>query len=478
MLFSSILFLWIFLPIVIIVNGILSVVHFKDEPTRYKWKNMFLLLASLIFYAWGGIYYLLLMLAVILINFWGGYFIGKFKEKKKGILVGTIILNLSLLFYFKYFNLFISVIENITKNEKGAFGFKEVILPIGISFYIFQAMSYVIDVYREKTKVQGNIFYFALYVSLFPQLIAGPIVQYSDVESQIFTRAENYEKFAAGIKRFCYGLGKKVIISNTLATVVDQIFICEVSSFGADIAWLGMISYTLQIYYDFSGYSDMAIGLGKMLGFEFKENFNYPYTSLSVSEFWRRWHISLSSWFRDYVYIPLGGSRGKLARTCFNLFVVFFLTGVWHGANFTFFAWGMYYAVILIIERVFLSKLLKKNPIKAINWIYTILLVMIGWVMFNSATLEYAIGFIGNLFVFEQRAVTMFNFLNMKYIIVLFLAILFSGFLQRMFTNVYEKYKHNCAVVIGDYVIQFTLLIYSIILIISGTYNPFIYFQF
>ena len=478
MLFSSILFLWIFLPIVIIGNGILSVISFKDEVTRYKWKNMFLLLASLIFYAWGGIYYLILMLTVILLNYAGGYLIDKYKEKKTVILVGTIALNLALLFYFKYFNLFISVLESITKNEQGAFGFKEVILPIGISFYIFQAMSYVIDVYRERTKVQNNIFCFALYVSLFPQLIAGPIVQYKDVESQIWSRVESYEKFADGIKRFCYGLGKKVIISNTLAEVVDQIFICEAASFGADIAWLGMISYTLQIYYDFSGYSDMAIGLGKMLGFDFKENFNYPYTSLSVSEFWRRWHISLSSWFRDYVYIPLGGSRGSLFKTCLNLFVVFFLTGVWHGANFTFFTWGMYYAVILIIERVFLSKLLDKNPIKIVNWMYTTLLVMLGWVIFNAQTLEYALAFIGNLFVFERRAVTMFNFLNMKYILVLFLAVLFSGFIQRMFKNVYEKYSHKLLVMVGDYAIQVVLLVYSIILIVSGTYNPFIYFQF
>ena len=222
----------------------------------------------------------------------------------------------------------------------------------------------------------------------------------------------------------------------------------------------------------------MAIGLGKMLGFDFKENFNYPYTSLSVSEFWRRWHISLSSWFRDYVYIPLGGSRGSLFKTCLNLFVVFFLTGVWHGANFTFFTWGMYYAVILIIERVFLSKLLDKNPIKIVNWMYTTLLVMLGWVIFNAQTLEYALAFIGNLFVFERRAVTMFNFLNMKYILVLFLVVLFSGFIQRMLKNVYEKCRQKLLVVIGDYVIQFVLLVYSIILIVSGTYNPFIYFQF
>ena len=352
------------------------------------------------------------------------------------------------------------------------------VLPIGISFYIFQAMSYVIDVYRDKAKPQVNILNFALYVSLFPQLIAGPIVQYSDVEEQLTKRTEDMIKFSDGIKRFCYGLGKKVILANTLAEVADKIWENSTDSFGAGVAWLGMICYSLQIYYDFSGYSDMAIGIGKMLGVEFKENFNYPYTSKSVSEFWRRLHISLSSWFKEYVYIPLGGNRKGLIRTLFNLFIVFLLTGIWHGANLTFFFWGIYYAVILIIERLFLKNVLDKNKWKVVNVIYTVLLVMIGWVFFRSDTFEYAFSFIGRLFTFGKFSLTVMNFLSMKVLLALILSILFSGILQRILKSKYEKIKDNVMVRISDIAIQMIILCYSIILIISGTYNPFIYFQF
>ena len=476
MLFSSIYFLWVFLPTVLVVNFILESVRLKRKD-RIRLKNLFLLTASLVFYAWGGFYYLFLMLAVILINYIGGRFMEK-ADNKKLILIITIVLNISLLFYFKYFNLFISLAEKISKREPGAFGVKEVVLPIGISFYIFQAMSYVIDVYKERANVQRNIISFALYVSLFPQLIAGPIVQYSDIEEDLNERKETIEKTAAGIKRFCYGLGKKVILANTLAVVVDAIWEKSPDTFGAGVAWLGMICYTFQIYYDFSGYSDMAIGIGKMLGFNFKENFNYPYTSLSVTEFWRRWHISLSSWFREYVYIPLGGNRKGKIRTLINIFIVFLLTGIWHGANLTFFFWGIYYAIILIIERLFLGKALNKNRVNILNSIYTMFLVMVGWVFFRSDTLEYANLYISRLFADGKFNTTVLTFLSMKVIIVLIAAVLFSGIVQRPLKEKYEEIKDKVFVRIPDIVLQILVLAYSIILIISGTYNPFIYFQF
>lgn len=478
MLFSSIVFIWIFLPFVLVINWLIGLIPFKNTNNKYFAKNIFLLFSSFIFYAWGGIYYLALMLSVIVINYIAGLLIGKYRQKSRLIVVISVVLNLGILFYFKYFNLFISVAEKIVKGQAGSFGLKEVVLPIGISFYIFQALSYVVDVYRQKANPQSSFFTFALYVSLFPQLIAGPIVQYSDVEIQLLNREENTCKFAEGIKHFCFGLAKKVIIANTLAAAVDEIFTLETDSFAAGIAWFGMISYSLQIYYDFSGYSDMAIGIGKMLGFDFKANFNYPYISLSVTEFWRRWHISLSSWFKEYVYIPLGGNRKGLFRTCINLFLVFLLTGIWHGANFTFFIWGLYYALIIVVEKLFLLKLLNKNPIKILNWLYMIFAVMLGWVMFNASDINYGLSYISRLFVFGRAEISVLNYLSTKYLIVLFLAILLAGPVQRAFGKVYEKVKEKIWILIPEYIIEFLLLAYSIILIINNTYNPFIYFQF
>ena len=494
MLFNSMVFLWVFLPIVIAVNFILSVLKFKDESTRIKAKNIFLLIASFVFYAWGGIYYLLIMIGTIVIDYFGGIFINKNldnKSKKKTVLILTIVLNLTVLFFFKYFNMVIIIIENVMAlggkgiveamkymKGTGALGVMEIVLPIGISFFTFQAMSYVIDVYRGEAELQENIFDFALYVSLFPQLIAGPIVQYRDVATQITGRKESVDSFLYGIKRFCYGMGKKVIIANTLAEVADAIWALEIDKIGALVAWLGIFAYTFQIYYDFSGYSDMAIGLGKMLGFSFKENFNYPYTSSSVQEFWRRWHISLSSWFRDYVYIPLGGNRKGVKRTYFNLFIVFLLTGIWHGANFTFISWGLMYAVFLIIERMFLKKVLDKNPVKILNNIYTFFVVMIGWILFRSDTLLQAKLFIIQLFTKPSGDYTILSYLSLKVIIVMIFSILFAGLVQNIFKNLYEKIKNNTVIVVLDYVFQMTLLVVSIVMVVSGTYNAFIYFQF
>lgn len=498
MLFSSMTFLWIFLPIVIIVNSFFTIVIFKSQTSRMRVKNGFLLSASLIFYAYGGVAYLGIMLFVILINYCGGFMVSRERHKdkvRKAALVCIVILNFGILFFFKYFNMFIDVIENIIEavngtpfkeawrniinlNGTGSLGIVEIALPVGISFYIFQAISYVVDVYRDKAPLQANLASFALYVSFFPQLIAGPIVQYSDVALQINERKENTVMFSTGIKRFCYGLGKKVILANTLAEVADGIWALEIDTIGASLAWLGMIAYTLQIYYDFSGYSDMAIGLGRMLGFTFKENFNYPYTSTSIQEFWRRWHISLSSWFREYVYIPLGGSKCPRWKLFRNIFVVFLLTGIWHGANFTFWIWGLMYAVLLIIERAFLGDILKNSKHKLINWIYTMMFVMIGWVFFRSNSVAEAGMFIKNLFIKGQSEYTIASFMSMRVIIVLVASVLFSGFFQGFFIGVYKKIKSNFLVNFIDVLIQGALLLYSIMRIVGGTYNPFIYFQF
>ena len=496
MLFSSMIFLWVFLPIVIIGNFAFSVIQFENIEKRMRVKNIFLLIFSIVFYAWGGIYYVLIMIFSILLNFFGGYIVEK-KEKKKNVrkyrLFVILFLNLAMLFYFKYFNMLIVMIEAIMQVDKGlstvwttmmsmertgTLNIKDIVLPIGISFFTFQSMSYVIDLYMGKVSLQKDIINFALYVSLFPQLIAGPIVKYSDVSEQIENRSESLELFVSGQKRFCYGLGKKVIIANTFAEIADQIWALETTTLGTAVAWFGAIAYTIQIYYDFSGYSDMAIGIGKMLGFQFKENFNYPYTSLSIQEFWRRWHISLSTWFKEYIYIPLGGNRKGNLRTYMNIFIVFLLTGIWHGANFTFLAWGIFFAILQIIERLFLKKILDKNPIKIINWIYMMLMVIIGWVYFRSENILQANEFIKQMFYFTTSENNILTFLSMKVIILFMTAIICTGFLQRAMKNIYIRIKDKFTMEIFDFSLQGFILIYSIFMIISGTYNPFIYFQF
>lgn len=495
MLFSSMIFLWVFLPIVIIGNFILSIVKFKNKETGIKAKNIFLLISSLIFYAWGELNYLFIMLASILINYVGGRVIGVAEKYRKCKLTLIIILNLGILFVFKYFNMVVIIIESILSFEgnfiellqnmlsmsgTGELGLPYIVLPIGISFFTFQAMSYVVDVYRKETDVQKNFFSFALYVSFFPQLVAGPIVKYSDIAEQLQKRKETIALFVSGQKRFCYGMAKKVLLANTFGEVADNIWSLDTAGLGPALAWLGILAYTLQIYYDFSGYSDMAIGIGRMLGFEFKENFNYPYTSLSVQEFWRRWHISLSTWFREYVYIPLGGNRKGMAKTCMNVFIVFLLTGVWHGANFTFLIWGIMYALLLILERLFLGKLLARNPIKVFNWIYCMMAVIVGWVFFRADNVFQAIAYLQQMFpvAATQSYYSVFSYLSMKVIVAFLAGILFAGFLQRPLSALYEKTKDTIPVKTADLCIQIVTLILCIFMMVSGTYNPFIYFQF
>ncbi len=468
MIFSSMLFLWAFLPIVLFFYYIV-----KD-----RYKNIILLISSLIFYAWGEPKYILLMLFSIFINYIFGILIDKYRKHDKKILTVAIVSNLAILGYFKYFNFISSIINNIFAHT--VIDLRTIILPIGISFYTFQILSYVIDLYRKKIKVQKNIFDLALYVSLFPQLIAGPIVRYKSVEKEIKKRNVDVESFALGVKKFIYGLSKKVLFANNLAYVVDNLITANVNT---PLMWFIAICYTLQLYFDFSGYSDMAIGLGKMFGFNFPKNFDLPYISTSITEFWRRWHISLSTWFKEYLYIPLGGNRKGKVRTYINLLIVFFATGLWHGASFNFIAWGLYYGIFLIIEKMFLLEKLNNNKFKFLNHIYVMLIVIVGWVIFRVDTLRDAVYFVKMLFIYKggPSYALLPTIFNLKLLIVLIFAILCSGPLQMLFKKLDEKYDNKLSRIYKnnlELIILPILMIICILELASSTYNPFIYYRF
>lgn len=399
MLFSSMVFIFVFLPIVAILYYI--------SPRRFR--NLILLVSSIIFYAWGEPVYVFIMLATILINYIGAIIVDKIKVMpyKRLALTLTILADLSILFYFKYFNFFA---QNINKYLHGNIDFIHVIMPIGISFYTFQAISYVADVFTGEVKAQRNIEKLALFITFFPQLIAGPIVKYHDICEQIENRRETIKDFILGLKRFIIGLSKKIIIANTLAEIADAIFSTGTNEYGILVAWLGIITYTLQIYFDFSGYSDMAIGLGRMFGFKILENFNFPYVSKTITEFWRRWHISLSTWFKLYLYIPLGGNRCSLKRNCFNILVVFLATGFWHGAAWVFILWGAWYGVFLVIEKITgLAKKELTHTQSILAHIYTLSVVIIGWVFFRSESLSAALGYISSMFDFSTLVSSFFE---------------------------------------------------------------------
>lgn len=468
MLFSSITFLWFFLPAVFIVYRLLA-------P---KYRNIFLLLASILFYAWGEPVYVVLMLFSITLNYAFGILVDRFTSSvsRKIALAVCILMNLLLLGYFKYFDFFASTVNNLFQNP--VIGIRNIVLPIGISFYTFQALSYVIDVYRKETKVQKNYLSLALYVSFFPQLIAGPIVKYHDVDQQILHRELTPGKTAYGVRRFLYGLGKKVILSNTFAAAVDQIFAVPTNELGTGLVWIGVALYTLQIYFDFSGYSDMAIGLGKMFGFDFLENFNYPYISTSIKEFWRRWHISLSTWFREYLYIPLGGNRKGKGRTYLNLLIVFFATGLWHGASFNFVVWGLFHGFFLILERMFLGKILEKNPLKFLNHIYTLVVVMVGWVFFRADGLRHALQLIRIMFVPTQGSHALGQFVDLRVLIFMIFGILFCGIVQSISKRLRTALFNEEKVYLVETVFLVGVLFFSMMLLVSNTYNPFIYFRF
>ena len=470
MLFSSMTFLWLFLPFTVVVNSLLN--------PRYS--NLFLLIMSLLFYAWGEPVYVALMLLSILINYLCGRWIDKAKRGRGAILAFDAILNLGILGFFKYAGFFASSVNSLIGRE--AIPVISLPLPIGISFFTFQALSYVIDVYRKKCSVQKNILNLALYISFFPQLIAGPIVRYSDIEKQIASRQMTTEGFSVGFRRFIYGLSKKVMISNCMAQIADKVFALSAGELTTISAWIGAISYMMQIYYDFSGYSDMAIGLGKMFGFDFLENFRYPYLSRSIHEFWQRWHISLGTWFKEYVYIPLGGNRKGKILTYVNLSIVFLLTGLWHGANWTFVLWGVYHGLFQIIERMGGSRLLKKAGVFA-N-LYCLIVVLFGWVLFRADSVSHALLFAGHMtapwkYGLENAMnVRPLFLLNTKSAIVFVIAVLGAGPVQALSRKIMPRVSEKWKMSILEIPIICALLIYCILLLASGTYNPFIYFRF
>ena len=433
MLFNSYGFI-VFFPIVVIVYFLLP------KRISYLW----LLAASYYFYMGWNAKYALLLLASTIITYVCGVLIQWLNDRhpdkistKKWVVAGSFILNLAILFFFKYFNFTIESINAVLSHTSlpAVNTSLDVLLPVGISFYTFQALSYVIDVYRGEVPAQHNFWHMLLYISFFPQLIAGPIVKYRDIAAQITGRKETIRKFAAGIMRFCWGLGKKVLLANSFARVVDEIFKYGPYAVSRKALWLGAILYMMQIYYDFSGYSDMAIGLGKMFGFEFQENFNYPYTAGSVQEFWHRWHISLSSWFRDYVYIPLGGNRKGAACTYRNLLIVFFLTGMWHGAGIAFILWGLYHGLFLILERVWLGKKLEKLP-GIVGWGYTVTAVFFGWILFRAENISLFFTYVRNMFVAHGGTILLSAYLDSKMIFLIVMGVLFAGVLQKIYEKV------------------------------------------
>lgn len=470
MLFSSLTFLFGFLPILLILYFIIK---------NRKYKNIILLIFSLIFYAWGEPKYIFLMLLTILIVYVFGILIDKFDKENKKILkkislIICIILVLGSLIFFKYSNF---LIENVNLAFKTKIKLLNIVMPIGISFYTFQILSYIIDLYNKKIKLQKNYFSLALYVSLFSQLIAGPIVRYETVEEEIDNRKETKEDVIDGIKRFIIGLSKKIIIANQMALLADLVFNKHNGTFGTTIIWLGTLAYTLQIYFDFSGYSDMAIGLGRVFGFHFLENFDYPYISKSVTEFWRRWHISLSTWFRDYVYIPLGGNRVNKFKWIRNIILVWLLTGLWHGAAWNFIIWGIYYGLLLLFEKLFFDRILKKLP-TIITWLYTFIIVMIGWMIFRSNSLNELLLFIKTMFVYKQTdwlTILADNLSTFNALIFVLPAFILSF---PIFKKIEAKYFDKTIYIILTNILLLMLFIMCIVYLTSSSYNPFIYFRF
>jgi len=486
MVFSSTIFLFLFLPVVLAAYFL----------TPRLFKNLLLLVASLFFYAWGEGFYVGIMFASILVNYLAADQINRFRSTPRGttFLVVAVIANLGLLAYFKYANF---VVDNLNAVLSGL-GFAPITmdpvhLPIGISFFTFQALSYVIDVYRKDAQAQSNPINVALYISLFPQLIAGPIVRYRDIAHQITARTHTLSLFSEGAQRFIIGLAKKVLIANPLGLVADQIFAIPTEQVNAGLIWLGVLCYSLQIYYDFSGYSDMAIGLGRMLGFRFLENFNYPYISRSLREFWRRWHISLSNWFRDYLYIPLGGNRCGPWRSYFNLVTVFFLCGLWHGASWNFVVWGLLHGTFLIFERLGLTRILALFP-AILRHAYVLLFLMVSWVFFRAEDLSHALSYLAAMIGEGRGDGLVYHaglYLNREVVVVLIVAVIGSAPVFPWLKQIYlravrrrqaETHAHlsptDFAVAFGYSSLLAALLILSVSYMASGTYNPFIYFRF
>ncbi len=467
MVFSSIIFMFLYLPTV------LAVYYFVP----WKWRNPWLFFVNMIFYGWGEPVYILLMLISILINYISGIFVGKYRDDNKPlakrILVINIIVNLALLMFYKYFDLFADTLSMIP----GLDFIKPlgITLPIGISFYTFQNMSYTIDVYRHDGDVQKSFIRFGTYIALFPQLIAGPIVRYKDIASQLDFRSKSPDQFASGVRRFTVGLAKKVLIANNVGVLWDKYAALSATELSLAGSWMGIIAFSLQIYFDFSGYSDMAIGLGRMIGFEFLKNFNYPYISKSVTEFWRRWHISLGTWFRDYVYIPLGGNRKGKYRQLLNIAIVWALTGFWHGANWTFMLWGLYYALFLIIEKLWLLERLDKAP-DFVGHIYTLFVAVCGWVIFQLNSLSQCAVYYKAMFGLGSgglyRPEDIYNLASfaMMFIISIIACTPLSRNLYNKLPEKAKSFSSAALIVLG--------LVISTAYLVDATYNPFLYFRF
>ena len=465
MVFSSLLFLFLYLPIVL---GIYYLI-----PRRFR--NLFLFAANLVFYGWGEPVFILVMIFSTVVNYIYGLLIHKYQDQKrtaKILLVTCIIVNLGLLGFFKYAGFVASILQSIPLFSN--LPTPLIPLPIGISFYTFQIMSYVIDVYRKETSVQRSVITFGTYVALFPQLIAGPIVRYQDVADQLEHRVENLDQFTHGVKLFLVGLAKKVLIANQMGALWDSLRQTSESN-GILGSWIGIIAFTFQIYFDFSGYSDMARGLGNMLGFEFLINFNYPYISKSITEFWRRWHISLGTWFREYVYIPLGGNRKGKPRLLFNLLVVWFLTGLWHGASWNFILWGLYFGVILIIEKFFLLKRLEKAP-AVVSHLYALVLIVLGWVIFYFESTPEMFQYFGLLFSGSAGLIGGDALaLTLSYLPLLLVAGVAS---TPLVAKLYEKIKNMRYTWIPETAACLLALVVCTATLVSQSYNPFLYFRF
>ncbi len=460
MLFSSLLFLFIYLPVTLGV-------YFLVPP---KWRNIWLFIVNLVFYGWGEPIYVLLMVFSIALNYAAGLLLIRHREKGKGILSACIVLNLALLFFFKYYDF-------LAENLHPLLGFLRPLglsLPIGISFYTFQAMSYPIDVYRGQVEPQRSFLRFGTFVALFPQLIAGPIVRYRDVAAELADRRVTPAAFASGVRRFILGLGKKVLLANAIGALWDVYKALDPAALSVSDAWLGAVAFTFQIYFDFSGYSDMAIGLGRMLGFTFPENFRYPYLADSITDFWRRWHITLSSWFRDYVYIPLGGNRRGLGRQLLNLLIVWCLTGIWHGASWNYLLWGLYYALLLILEKSFLLKRLDRGP-RWLAHVYALFLVVVGWVLFSLEDLSQCAGYLAALFGGGGKFLssTFLYYLRSFAPTLVILALCATPLPRRLYARLPEKARGVLAplLILG-------VLVLSTAYLVDGSYNPFLYFRF
>lgn len=472
MVFSSLLFLFRFLPAVLLLYYIVP----------RKCKNLILLVFSLFFYAWGEPKYVFLMLFTITMDYFVGKAIAGAREKQNGkrarrFLMISVVVNLLILGFFKYADFFIGTVNSLTGLSLPLPGIP---LPIGISFFTFQSMSYTVDVYRGKTGMQKSWIKYGTYVSMFPQLIAGPIVQYKTIAGQMEDRKENTEDFAEGIHRFMTGLGKKVLIANNIGALWDTIAALPVDALPAGTAWLGALAFTFQIYFDFSGYSDMAIGLGRMFGFHFLENFNYPYVSRSITEFWRRWHISLGSWFREYVYIPLGGNRVSKILQIRNILAVWMLTGIWHGASWNYVVWGCYYGVLLLLEKLFFGRYLEKLP-SVLRSAYTLFFVVIGWVLFKCEDMTYCVSYLKAMFggcgagLFDSQTI----YLLYNYAVLFILAAFGSTEIPKKLAGILlGSGERTWAENVLHILFYGAIFFVSIAYLVDATYNPFLYFRF